>query len=129
MQAFLDSSAVVALFLGEPAMERVSAALGPVRRALATPLLEAEVRAVAAREQMPADADMFWWLSWIAPTRSLEPEISRVLEAGLLRGADCWHLAVALSITPDPADLIFLTLDERQRDVARTLGFNVEFPA
>lgn len=129
MQAFLDSSAVVALFLGEPAMERVSAALDPVRRAVATPLLEAEVRAVAARERMPADADMFWWLDWIAPTRSLEPEISRVLEAGLLRGADCWHLAVALSITPEPAQLIFLTLDERQRDVARTLGFNVEFPA
>ena len=129
MQAFLDSSAVVALFLGEPAMERVSVALGPVRRAIATPLLEAEVRAVAARERMPADADMFWWLDWIAPTRSLEPEISRVLEAGVLRGADCWHLAVALSITPDPAKLLFLTLDERQRDVARTLGFNVEFPA
>lgn len=129
MQAFLDSSAVVALFLGESAMERVSAALGPVRRAIATPLLEAEVRAVAARERMPADADLFWWLDWIAPTRSLEPEISRVLTAGLLRGADCWHLAVALSITPDPGQLIFLTLDERQRDVARTLGFNVEFPA
>jgi predicted nucleic acid-binding protein len=128
MQAFLDSSAVVALFLGEPAMERVSAALGPVRRAIATPLLEAEVRAVAARERIPADADMFWWLDWIAPTRSLEPEISRVLEAGVLRGADCWHLAVALSITPDPAELLFLTLDERQRHVARTLGFNVEFP-
>lgn len=128
MQAFLDSSAVVALFLGEPAMGRVSAALGPVRRAIATPLLEAEVRAVAARERMPADADLFWWLDWIAPARSLEPEISRVLEAGVLRGADCWHLAVALSITPDPAKLLFLTLDERQRDVARTLGFNVEFP-
>lgn len=125
MQAFLDSSAVVALFLGEPAMERVSAALEPVRRAIATPLLEAEVRAVAARERMPAEADMFWWLSWVAPPRSLEAEISRVLETGLLRGTDCWHLAVALWVAPDPGELLFLTLDDRQREVAAALGFQV----
>jgi hypothetical protein len=46
-----------------------------------------------------------------------------VLDAGYLRGADCWHVATALYVSPEPSRLSFLTLDERQRDVARTLGF------
>lgn len=46
-----------------------------------------------------------------------------MLAAGLVRGADCFHLAVALSLVANPRDLTFLTLDKRQRDVAAALGF------
>lgn len=43
----------------------------------------------------------------------------------LARGADLWHVASALYVAPSPADLYFLTLDERQRSVAATLGFRI----
>ena len=59
----------------------------------------------------------------VLATRSLRQEFKRVLEAGYVRGADCFHLATALSLTSDPAELTFLTLDNRQRDVAAALGF------
>jgi hypothetical protein len=58
----------------------------------------------------------------VFPDRPLGPEIVRVLEAGYARGADVWHLATALYLADDPADLPFLTLDVRQRELARALG-------
>lgn len=64
-------------------------------------------------------------IKWIEPSRSLALEIDRVLDAGYLRGADCWHLAVALYVAPRPGGLTFLTLDARQRAVAKKLGFRV----
>ena len=54
----------------------------------------------------------------------LSREIHEVLAAGYLRGADCWHVAVALNYSPD-RDLTFLTLDKAQRAVAAKLGFAV----
>ncbi len=62
-------------------------------------------------------------LDVIFPLRSLSDEIARVLDAGYLRGADCWHLATALYLAPDPRELTFVTLDARQREVAETLRF------
>ena len=48
-----------------------------------------------------------------------------MLEAGYLRGADLWHVAHALYVTPCPASLSFVTLDARQGAVAEALGFPV----
>ena len=62
-------------------------------------------------------------LEFVIPTRSLGAEIIRVLDAGYVRGADCWHLATALYLAPDPGELTFVTLDVRQREVAKALGF------
>ena len=62
-------------------------------------------------------------IEFVIVDRPLSPEVTRVLSAGYLRGADCWHLATALYVAPDPADLTFVTLDSIQRKVARTLGF------
>jgi len=45
------------------------------------------------------------------------------LEVGYLRGADLWHLATALYITEDPAQITFMTLDKSQQAVASKLGF------
>lgn len=64
-------------------------------------------------------------LEVIFPDRTLRRRTERVLEAGYVRGADCWHLATALFLAPDPGQLTFVTLDERQREVAKTLGFAI----
>jgi len=62
-------------------------------------------------------------LEWVSPDRPLGAEINAVLDAGYLRGADCWHVATALYFATDPSRLAFLTLDARQGEVAKALGF------
>ena len=73
--------------------------------------------------QVAVDTRLFDELEVVFPPRTLGPEITRVLEAGYVRGADCWHLATALYLAPDPSELTFITLDERQGAVAKALGF------
>ncbi len=88
-------------------------------------LLEAEVRAVLAREQVQEDpARLLAGLSYVFPDRPLTGEFCRVLAARLVRGADLWHLACALYLDPGSNELHFLTLDHRQRDAARAVGFS-----
>ena len=64
-------------------------------------------------------------LALVSPDRPLSTELQRVAEAGYLRGADMWHVACALFLSPAPGELTFLTLDEPQRGEARRLGFVV----
>lgn len=89
-------------------------------------LLEAELRAAFTREGLTFDSTLIAGIGWVLPKRTLGPEFASVLSAGYVRGADLWHLAVALSISQTPGDLWFLTLDERQREIARLLGFAIE---
>jgi len=92
-------------------------------RLLSAPLLEAELLSALRREGRALDAGWLDVLTWVLPDRPLGPEIGRVLDAGYVPGADCWHLATALYLAPDPRELAFLTLDIQQQKVARALGF------
>ena len=120
---FVDSSAVLAVEFEEPGFRVLenTLALAPARYASA--LLEAEYLSRCRREHRIARPQQLEGLSILHPPRSLAPEIARVLDAGYLRGADCWQLATALWLAPNTAELCFLTLDERQREVAQRLGF------
>ena len=121
--AVVDSSCVVAIAMGERAAKGVATRLAEFDRLYAAPLLEAEVRSALRREGVahaPLDLSDF---RWIVPSRLLSDEVEQVLEAGYVRGPDCWHLACALYLATDPGDLSFLTLDVQQRKVAHTLGF------
>lgn len=123
--AFVDSSAVAAILLGEPGGRAVASRLGRFDRLLAASLLEAEIRALLAREGVTDSPDaVFAAFSWILPDRPLTAEYERVLSRGLVRGADLHHLATALFADPEASELFFLTLDSRQRAVARQLGFS-----
>ena len=64
-------------------------------------------------------------IEWILPDRALAPEFATVLESGYLRGADLWHVATALYVSPQAGSLSFATLDAGQRVVAEALGFQV----
>lgn len=123
--AYVDSSCLVAVALGEPAGRRARAAFAGVDRLLSSNLLEAEVRAALAREGVAAGPETFAGIDWVLPERALGAEMERVSAAGLLRGADLWHVACALYLDPTAAELVFLTLDKRQRDVAAAAGFAV----
>lgn len=103
-------------------MRRQLAAFNTV---FASDLLEAELRSACRREKVDMEMRLLDELEIVFPTRTLSLEITRVLDAGYVRGADCWHLATALYLAPDPGQLTFVTLDERQREVAKTLGFAI----
>lgn len=91
----------------------------------ASNLLEAEFRATLKREQVPHDGSVPAAISWVLPDRPITAEMNMVLEAGALRGADLWHVACALYLSPDPRELAFATVDRRQATVAAALGFQV----
>ncbi len=126
--AFVDTSCLAAIVLNEPNAPSLSRKLGVFDRLAASPLLEAELRTVLHREGHRDEAQVQPWLAsmlWVSPDRPLGAEIATVLAAGYVRGADCWHLATALYFSPDAEEISFLTLDERQRDVAKALGFKI----
>lgn len=124
--AFVDTSCLVAIALSERTTTAVQKRLSAFDRLAASPLLEAELRSVLHREGHTAEERIEPWLAalaWATPERTLGPEIHTVLSTGYVRGAGCWHLATALYFSPEPADISFVTLDARQGEVARALGF------
>ncbi|HJS43776.1 MAG TPA: PIN domain-containing protein [Gemmatimonadales bacterium] len=122
-RAYVDTSCLVAIALGERNAPALARSLGRFDELFSSNLLEAELRAAAARERVELDGDLLTWLAWVFPERPLTAELSSVLTAGYLRGADAWHVACALYLAEDPGELSFLTLDDRQRRVAARLGF------
>ena len=124
--AFVDTSCLAALALHERGSEAVQRRLARFDLLSASPLLEAELRSAVRRERLESEERISPWLAsvrWVIVDRTLGPEIETVLSTGYVRGADCWHLATALFLSPDPSELTFLTLDARQGEVARALGF------
>lgn len=127
--AYLDTSCLVAIAFCEPGWENTAAALDGFERLVSSNLLEAELRSALAREDVRHLAvPLLAEISWILPRRPLTKEIHRVATEGYLRGADLWHLACALFIAGDPAELTFATLDGRQSVVAKSIGFPPLFP-
>lgn len=127
---FVDTSVLVALALGEAGHKGLARRLESAEDLFASPLLEAEYRAALVhegltREEATDAAELLAGFRWVMPNRPLSRELDRVFSAGYARGADAWHLATALFVVEDPADLPFYTLDQRQRELAAALGFPV----
>lgn len=122
MLAYVDTSVVVAIRFNQAGAEHFREMLTRFD-VYASPLLEAEWRSAHRREQVEANLADLERIEWAHLDRTLSAELERVFEAGYVRGADAWHLATALYLAPDPGELTFLTLDDRQRGVAERLGF------
>lgn len=114
---------LLSLSFEEPGWEAIAAHLDGFRSVFACDLVEAELRSAHRREGRILRDGFLDQIEFVFPDRTLRPEFERVLVAGYVRGADCFHLAVALSLVENPRDLTFLTLDKRQREVAAALGF------
>jgi predicted nucleic acid-binding protein len=121
--AYIDTSCIVATSFGEKDAAAIVGRLTRFDRVLSSPLLEAELFSALQREGRETTATWSAAIEFVIVDRPLTAELTRVLAAGYLRGADCWHLATALYVTPDPSQLSFITLDAAQRKVARALGF------
>ncbi len=125
--AYVDSSCIAAIVLGEPGHERLEARLRRFEILLSHGLLEAEVCAALEREglEWSGPESFRTVIDWVHPHRPLSQEIWQALSVGLLRGADLWHVACALYARVSTAtEIEFLTLDERQRAIAAELGFD-----
>lgn len=121
--AYVDTSILVATLLDEPGAAVSRHRLDQFDALLSSALLEAEVFAVLVRQGLAPSSLRRGIVELVTPVRPLTSELIRVYGAGYVPGADAWHLATALYLSPDPPALTFLTLDAAQGDVARTLGF------
>ncbi len=109
--AYADTSAIVTVAFHQPGAAETAARLNNFDQLTSANLLEAEARAVHARENRQFDQLILSKIQWIHPVRSLSHEFATILGYGYLRGADLWHVAVALDSFPDPREVTFLTLD------------------
>jgi len=123
--AYVDTSALAAIVFDEPGAEPLARRLHEFERLVSSNLLEAELRAAFAREKQNFRERAITGIQWILPDRALTAEFQTVLEAGYLRGADLWHVATALYVSPEPVSLAFATLDARQAAIAGSLGFRI----
>ena len=122
--AYADASVFVALAFHEPEASRMRRRMLEFELVVTSTLTEAEVLSAITREQVNVQASPLLGAQLIGSSEPLTPEIEQVLRAGYLRGADCWHVAVALNFSPD-RDLTFLSLDKPQRAIAAKLGFKI----
>ena len=123
--AYVDTSVLVAALFDEAEGPTARAVLARYERLVSSDLFVAELASVASREnvaiaRLTRHVDS---ISLLFPNRSLRDEMIQILQHGYVRGADLWHLACALFLSPNVADLDFLTFDKRQQSVASKLGF------
>jgi len=125
--AYVDSSCLVSVVLGESGYREILGRLSRYDRLFSSPLLEAELRSALARAGDDGRIrNVLTWFRWVFPYRRLTQEIDLVLDTGYLKGSDLWHLSCALFLRPRiETSLSFLTVDRRQGDIARALGFGV----
>lgn len=122
--AYVDSSCMVSVTVGEPGYRELMARLSRFDQLFSSNLLEAELRSVLMREGGEGMLrNPLSWFYWVFPYRTLTPEIQSILDLGYLKGSDLWHLACALFLSRKVDNLCFLTLDRQQGDIARSLGF------
>lgn len=123
--AYVDTSALAAIVFDEPGAASLAGQLDGFERLVSSNLLEAELRAAFVRESQSFEVRAVSGIQWVLPDRSLTREFETVLQAGYLRGADLWHVATALYLSPEPVGLTFATLDARQAAIAGSLGFRI----
>ena len=127
--AYVDTSVLTAIAFDEPGAVEYAERLDEFARLISSDLLEAELRAAFARENLLFQESAVAGIEWILPDRTLAPEFATVLETAYLRGADLWHVAAALYVSPQSGSLSFATLDARQSAVAEALGFPLPWEA
>ncbi len=80
--AYVDTSALVAVAFDNRSGSAIAGRLDECSRLLASNLLEAELRAVFARERLDFATSLVAGIEWILPDRPLAPEMAAVLESG-----------------------------------------------
>lgn len=124
--AYIDSSVLIATLLEDHPKPQLDKFWGSAEWFISSYLLQAEVFSAVKREKadMQLAALEIKKIGFVR-TDSLAEELMEIFKAGYVRGADAFHLATALWIRGKHKDLKFITLDEKQKEIARYLDFIV----
>lgn len=125
MKAYIDSSCFVAIAGKEKDYDIVQQRMQSFTEWFTSTLTEAEVRGALMRGGVKNDGSKtLHTVTWVHARRRLTVFIERVLATGVpLKGADLWHLAIALHMVADTKEWVFFTLDGAQKQAAFDLGF------
>ncbi len=124
--AYLDSSFLLSIVLGESRATGLRRILTRFDRLLSSDLIVAECLSAAHREEVDRAAMLtaLRSIDLVLPSRSLAKEMGEALDEGYLRGADLWHVACAMFVAAgERSEIAFLSRDEPQRRIAKKLGF------
>jgi predicted nucleic acid-binding protein len=124
-RVYADTSCFLAIALEQPEFEKTAERLESYEAVHSSTLMEAELRAKLHQQGIDEDGSrLTCWVEWVAPPRPLHAYIGRVLLQGVaLKGADVWHLACALYTAERYEGIEFMSLDRKQLEAARRLGF------
>jgi len=138
MILYLDTSALVKLYVEEAGTEEVAAAVGRSERVVTCRIAYAEARAAfarAKRERVLSERDLraavrrldldFGAYDLVEVTDSLVRRAGELAEKRALRGFDALHLASALLAVRDAGRAEFGSYDSRLSTAAKAEGFRV----
>jgi predicted nucleic acid-binding protein len=127
--SYLDSSGLVKLVLPEAESAALEEYLGPRPSSISCGLVQVEVVRAVRRQGADAVAEARRLLARIERIDVDEPLLRAAadLDQPSLRSLDAIHVAAALSLGEDLAELI--TYDRRMGEAASTLGLTVVAPA
>jgi predicted nucleic acid-binding protein len=124
---YVDSSIIVSLMFSEKGGGSFKKQIAEAENAFSSSLLEAEVFAAARREGLSLSIaeEFIETVSLVFPDRSLKDELMQILSGNYCRGADACHLATALYLDPEMKNLVFLSADQAQSNIAKKMGFAI----
>jgi predicted nucleic acid-binding protein len=124
--AYIDTSYLIAIVFNERNSSRLRLKLLKFDRIFSSNLLEAEFLSTLKRESIGNEIarEILEPISWVFPNRTLTEEFNQILPIVYLKGTDLWHLSCALYLG-SPQNFTFLTLDLKQKQAAKKLGFKI----
>ena len=126
---YVDTTCLIAISFDNAEANKVAARLQQFDVLVSSCVLEAELRSTLEEEGISSDPSrLLDWIQWLVPERPLTEQLKQVLQESNPGKSAVWHLACGLYLSPDPEQLVFLTLDDRQAQAALKLGFQLGFP-
>lgn len=127
--AYLDTSALGRVLLGEPDAPAILAALGAFDQHVASRLARVELRRLALREDALAAADRLLAGVALVPVDEAVLAAAETVEPATVATLDAIHLATALRLAEAALLDAVVTYDVRLADGARHHGLTVLSPA
>ncbi|MGK2936714.1 MAG: PIN domain-containing protein [Solirubrobacteraceae bacterium] len=125
---YLDTSAVGRVLLGEPDAGAILAALGAFDQRVASRLMRVELRRLALREGVLADADQLLAGVALVPLDDDLLAVAETLPPSTVATLDALHLATTVRLaSADMLDAV-MTYDHRLAEGARQHGLEVLAP-
>ncbi len=124
---YIDTSVLVSVFFEEASRENSHYVklMNQADEIVSSALLEAEFLSAITREKADVEEGfrLLRQVSLVTPDRSLVAELKQIFAINYVRGADALHLACALFLDPSASEIMFLTADKKQQEIAKKLQF------